>query len=383
MLQHSNGNQKSVINDRLILFIVLLLTISLYSTLVRPENFTAPDLTQISQFDDLYVKMIHETSNAQILKQEDLEEDKADMEQAKGEDSSCDDLICRASGGNCKNGNCENDGAAELDVDQFSVPKPLKKYNWENENITNAMLLNHTDSQIPFIFHRSWKSSKIPDQPYPYWRNVKNCDKTHQNWVSVLWTDEDNLELVRRDYPEYLYIYQRLQKSIERADFARYLYLHRYGGLYVDLDVDCIKNSEELIKDKKVVLGKMGEDFPHNIPNAIMYSVKGHKFWLFVINMITVKMHQNAGTEATTGPAMLKDSYELLRKVTPFDNEIHVTEPGILYGVDWRLRDEKYPECGSAHTSADYDKCKLNFPNAYLVTYWAHQWEDTSKMSNT
>ena len=283
----------------------------------------------------------------------------------------CDDKVCAANGGNCKYNVCEPDSGANLRLKRFIIPKALSKYTWETNGIANSDLESLNSNEIPKLIHRSWKTSHVPSA---YNKLLQNCKQTHPDWLSIVWSDEDNLELIRREYPQYLYMYQRMQLNIERADFSRLLYMYHYGGLYVDLDVDCIKNSDELIKDKIIVLGKMGEDFPHNIPNAIMYSRKKHNFWLFVINLVTIRMRDNTGAEATTGPVVLKDAYELYKT---YSKDIYVTEPGTLYGVDWRERNSKYPECLSDKNGVkDIEKCRSYFPNAYLITYWQHSWND-------
>ena len=45
-----------------------------------------------------------------------------------------------------------------------------------------------------------------------------------------LWTDEDNRALVQHHYPWFLATYDAMSRNVSRADAARYLYMHRYGG---------------------------------------------------------------------------------------------------------------------------------------------------------
>eukprot|EP00834_Sanchytrium_tribonematis_P007157 NODE_609_length_5433_cov_1.015186.p2 type:complete len:386 gc:universal NODE_609_length_5433_cov_1.015186:126-1283(+) len=382
-------DEKLSFKYHLLTFTALIFTVSIYSFLMIPETFLPPNLTQISQFEKLNSKMISKETSFQKPKivagpepAPALAESEDDViwgpRKLKGK---CDPVLCRALAGNCDpEEGCVSDSGWALKTDQFNVPRPLSKYSWENDNITSRALEKLPANSIPFIFHRTWKNTKIPKDYNPF---LKDCLDTHPTWKNVLWTDKDNYELVRREFPQYLYIYQRFQRNIERADFIRYLYMYHYGGLYVDLDVDCLKNSEELIKDKIIVLGAMGEDFPHNVPNAIMYSRKKHPFWLFVVNLITTKMHHNMGVESTTGPVILKDAYELFRKIEGIGDDIYVTKPGLLYGVDWRKRPTDYPECGSrSPTSLEVDNCRAHFPDVYLITYWYHSWEDKFTVSH-
>jgi hypothetical protein len=52
----------------------------------------------------------------------------------------------------------------------------------------------------------------------------------HPGWEYRLWTDAENRELVQEHYPWLLDTYDRLPENIMRADTARILYMHQFGG---------------------------------------------------------------------------------------------------------------------------------------------------------
>ena len=52
----------------------------------------------------------------------------------------------------------------------------------------------------------------------------------HPGWEYRLWTDTENRELVQEHYPWLLQTYDRLPGNIMRADMARIMYLHQFGG---------------------------------------------------------------------------------------------------------------------------------------------------------
>lgn len=52
----------------------------------------------------------------------------------------------------------------------------------------------------------------------------------HPGWEYRLWTDAENRELVQEHYPWLLETYDRLPENIMRADMARILYMHQFGG---------------------------------------------------------------------------------------------------------------------------------------------------------
>jgi hypothetical protein len=143
---------------------------------------------------------------------------------------------------------------------------------------------------IPKILHQTWKTDQIPDHWRPYQRSwIAN----HPDWEYRLWTDADNLALVEQHYPQFLDLYQSFAYAILRVDLVRMLYLHRYGGLYVDLDFESLKPLGPLLGESRIVIGQenegagkmlRGRDY---ILNALMASPPGHAFWEGLANRVS------------------------------------------------------------------------------------------------
>jgi hypothetical protein len=56
-----------------------------------------------------------------------------------------------------------------------------------------------------------------------------------------LYDASDRRNFISKHYPEILPVYNALSTNVERADLWRYLALHKYGGVYADSDVRCMK----------------------------------------------------------------------------------------------------------------------------------------------
>ena len=82
-------------------------------------------------------------------------------------------------------------------------------------------------TQIPKLFHQSWVNRTLPAK-FEEWSY--SCRKQHPDWEWVLWTDEDNLKLVEKYAPWFLNTYEDLTSEIYRADTARNMYMHVFGG---------------------------------------------------------------------------------------------------------------------------------------------------------
>ena len=82
-------------------------------------------------------------------------------------------------------------------------------------------------SAVPKLFHQTWKSIELPSK-FEGWS--KTCRERNIDWEWVLWTDEDNLKLVRKYFPWLEDTYRALPGDIYRADLVRNMYMYIFGG---------------------------------------------------------------------------------------------------------------------------------------------------------
>eukprot|EP00039_Didymoeca_costata_P020503 m.341483 g.341483 ORF g.341483 m.341483 type:complete len:322 (-) comp20145_c0_seq1:34-999(-) len=133
---------------------------------------------------------------------------------------------------------------------------------------------------IPKIIHQTYKTAELPaawkDSP-ALWK------KFHPGWEYKLWTDVDNRKLIEDDYPWFLRQYDAYPHPIQRADAVRYFILHKYGGVYVDMDVQPIRNIEPMLLG---IENMIGETPNVGVTNAFMASMKGSSFFLFVAKQL-------------------------------------------------------------------------------------------------
>ena len=61
--------------------------------------------------------------------------------------------------------------------------------------------------------------------------------------------------------------------------------MHFFGGMYLDIDVECFTTTDHLLQGHEIVLQLEDKD-PKSLNNGVMASVPGHPFWLTVIQLM-------------------------------------------------------------------------------------------------
>ena len=68
----------------------------------------------------------------------------------------------------------------------------------------------------------------------------------------MIWGEDEVVQLINRYYPEYACIWKKIKNFGKKADFARLLIMHKYGGYYVDPDQEPLKPLEQFICADKI-----------------------------------------------------------------------------------------------------------------------------------
>ncbi|HUD51329.1 glycosyltransferase family 32 protein, partial [Parvibaculum sp.] len=104
---------------------------------------------------------------------------------------------------------------------------------------------------IPRIIHQTWKTDRIPEG-FRCWR--QSWTAFNPGWRTELWSDRRLLDFVAANYPDLLDLFCAFPHGVMRADAARYMLLHRFGGVYADIDTECLAPLDRLADETRVVL---------------------------------------------------------------------------------------------------------------------------------
>jgi inositol phosphorylceramide mannosyltransferase catalytic subunit len=167
-------------------------------------------------------------------------------------------------------------------------------------------------SEIPRQFHRVWVgTAPIPDEFEEYGRTWL---LHHPRWDMRTWTEDLLPPSIR---PEAL---DRLRHPVERSDILRLELLRLYGGVYVDMDFECLRSIEALIDGLDFFVG---ESRPGRVTNAIIGSVPGHPILERAVRELRPRAEYGFDKHAAGA--------HFLRKLLDNYPEAHRFEPGYFY----------------------------------------------------
>lgn len=210
---------------------------------------------------------------------------------------------------------------------------------------------------IPKIIHQTWKTEDIPEDTFR--KDWQDTWKELPGFEYRFWTDEDNRALIEEHYPWFLEQYDAYDVPIKRADAARYFILHKYGGIYADLDLACLRPLDELLKGADHLLALQR---PDSIANAFMAMAAEHPLMESAIKELSA--HANRPVLEATGPQFLSN---LVAK-SPFYEELLRTE--LIYPFRWN--DPKI----ESYRNMSLDELRQAFPQAVTATHWAASWKE-------
>ena len=222
---------------------------------------------------------------------------------------------------------------------------------------------------IPRIIHQTWKNEHVPRR-MSAWQ--ESWQKHHPDWEYRLWTDRDNRAFLKQHYPWLLPIYDGYPEPVMRADLVRYFILHHTGGVYADLDLECLRPIDSLLVDRQLVIGL--EPPQHGLRelarkrglneilcNAFMASVPGHSFW----DTVAEQLQRYAGESSpldVSGPFMLTKAWQN----APERDAVTLVESALLYPVT--AEDAEAGRTGQVLHKGGHGE------SAFTVHHWEGTW---------
>lgn len=197
---------------------------------------------------------------------------------------------------------------------------------------------------IPRVFHFVWVGGVLPAELAAH---VATWPRVNPGWEIQFWTDDDfDGWLVNQDLFDDAERYTPHVGQF-RADVARYEILHRFGGIYVDVDFEARKPIDSLLGEANAVAAWETDGVWIN--NAFLGAIAGHSLFGDLIAGLHSNIARHAGKRPNvmTGPQYL----------TPIGRrhiDLRVFPSALFYPYSW----------------SELERAAEEFTDAYAVHHW-------------
>ena len=200
----------------------------------------------------------------------------------------------------------------------------------------NVILQKKPYIKIPKIIHQTWKTNKVPD----FLEFCCNSWKAiNPEWQYKLWTHNEMEKWIKENYPQLYSIYINYPHAVQRADMFRWLVLYKMGGLYVDLDFECIRPLNyffsHYVKHGDFIIGlepsahaKYFHKINRVICNAFIAAIPNHPMCANIISELEKRSSGDPKTIVySTGPLVSTHC------INDNDKDIDIIDSKILYPI--------------------------------------------------
>lgn len=206
-----------------------------------------------------------------------------------------------------------------MSIDKKLYSKIYEKYiNYKDIDTNSITYINN----IPRLVHRTLLFD--PELPSEFAKLFILFNYNTTGYKTILWREKDVLEILE---PYEKQIYLSYKHKIQKMDFARYIILKKYGGIYADFDIHLKIHLDKILQmsNKGFIcaeerggadtrLFRIRQTLPLNqrqehyirIANYFMISSKEHPIWADIIKLCiqrsTLDIREPYDVLFTTGP---------------------------------------------------------------------------------
>ncbi len=224
------------------------------------------------------------------------------------------------------------------------------------EAINPSKLEAQEETIIPKKIHQIWIGSAVPKK---YAKLSKTWQEVHPDWEYRLWTDEDvpNIEMQNRD------LFEKAKNIGQKADILRLEILNQFGGLYVDMDFECVHPFDQLNHTYTFYTG-LNHCRIFELANGLIACTKGHPLTQQLIDNISLDGNERGWRQnvvVTTGPAYFTG--EFMKYVNQEPEDLVMAFPTTYFYPMRSLQRFKW-------------ETRMNFlkPESFAIHYFDHNW---------
>ncbi len=181
---------------------------------------------------------------------------------------------------------------------------------------------------VPQIFHQIWLGTKPIPRIFQHF--TKTWIHNHPQWSYQFWDDNNSAAFVTKKYSHLIPLFDSLPYLIQKVDILKYCILNEFGGVYIDMDYECIKSIDGLLTHANCIglepqSHVQYSQFSFFLGNAFMATTARSVFCQAILERCAQKvpalssgykeMSKYNYVMETTGPALVNDVYRELNNV--------------------------------------------------------------------
>lgn len=207
--------------------------------------------------------------------------------------------------------------------------------------------------KIPNIIHQIWIQgyNQIPEELKKY---HDQCRLINNNFRYYFWDNIRIIKLLSKYFDkEYIELYNYYTIPSQKADLSKYAILYIYGGIYLDMDMICIKNLETFLKYDIFFTTDIFNNLYKRYLTGIIGSKTKHPIFIITLKNMLLRKAYAYDIQYSAATKLFYDSIEEYKKKTN-DNNIFVIDRKYLHPcsiLDNELCPYSCTDCYVAHTN--------------------------------
>tara|TARA_R110001592_G_scaffold119991_3_gene323746 strand:- start:195 stop:1004 length:810 start_codon:yes stop_codon:yes gene_type:complete len=191
--------------------------------------------------------------------------------------------------------------------------------------------LQKNNFKIPLNIYQTWESNKVPKGMYDA---INTWIKLNPEYTYNLYDSQDRLKYIINfncdnfsfNNKELLYCYNNMVQKAAKADIWRYLILYDKGGIYTDIDTECLIPLKEYIKENDEFLN--GLNNRGQIYQTFIFTKQKHPFLKELIELVVYNIINKSfineweDLKSLTGPTTINYAIKkYLDLLTPLEKD--------------------------------------------------------------
>jgi inositol phosphorylceramide mannosyltransferase catalytic subunit len=200
---------------------------------------------------------------------------------------------------------------------------------------------------IPKVIHQIWVGPPLPDHLAAI---AQTWQQHHPDWTVTLWTEETLPRLRNQRIFDEADVLAPRHAGQLRSDIARYELLLDHGGVYVDVDLECLRPIDALTNVECFAGWERANQW---VGNTILGAAPGHPFMRALVAGVDANVRRRIGARPNvlTGPRYLTGVYRRHAK------QVTVYGRDLFYAAGYD----------------DLDARPEDHPDAYAFHWWGNQ----------